>query len=73
LFEPFDIPIKSMSLTTYNGIKTHKYTTIANSKLKERLKELVQMCFMRKNCQGIYTNKLFRKRQILFCNKKAPL
>ena len=45
--------IQSRSLSSCNSIKTYDfstlYTTIPHSKLKEKLKELVQLCFVKKN------------------------
>jgi hypothetical protein len=47
--------IQSRSLSCYNSIKTFDfstlYTTIPHSKLKDILRELVQLCFMKKNGQ----------------------
>ena len=48
----------SRSLSSCNRIKTFDfstlYTTIPRSKLKERLRELVQLCFIKKNDQRRY-------------------
>jgi hypothetical protein len=50
--------IQSMSLSSCNSIKTLDfstlYTTIPYSKLKEKLRELVQLFFIRKNGQRRY-------------------
>jgi hypothetical protein len=50
--------IQSRSLSSYNSTKTFDfstfYTTIPHSKLKDRLRELVQLCFMKKNGQRRY-------------------
>jgi hypothetical protein len=50
--------IQSRSLSSCNSIKTFDfftlYTSISHSKLKDRLKELVQMCFIQKNGQRRY-------------------
>jgi hypothetical protein len=50
--------IQSMSLSSCNSIKTLDfstlYTTIPHSKLKEKLRELVQLFFIRKNGQRRY-------------------
>jgi hypothetical protein len=66
--------IQSRSLSSCNSIKTFDfstlYTTIPHSKLKDKLRELVQLCFMKKNGQRRYKN-LVLGRDILFC--KTPL
>ena len=63
--------IQSRSLSSCNSIKTFDfstlYTTIPHSKLKDKLRELVQPCFIKKNGQQI---PCARKRLILFC--KTP-
>jgi hypothetical protein len=50
--------IQSRSLSSCNRIKTFDfsilYTTIPHSKLKEKLRELVQLCFIKKNGQRKY-------------------
>jgi hypothetical protein len=50
--------IQSRSLSSCNSIKTFVfstlYTTIPHSKLKDKLRELVQLCFMTKNGQRRY-------------------
>jgi hypothetical protein len=50
--------IQSRSLSSCNSIKTFDfytlYTTIFHSKLKDKLRELVQLCFIRKNGQRRY-------------------
>ena len=50
--------IKSRSLSSCCSIKTFDfsilYTIIPHSKLKDRLRELVQLCFMTKNSQRRY-------------------
>ena len=47
--------IQSKSLSSCNSIKTFYfstlYTTIPHSKLKDKLRELVQLCFIKKNDQ----------------------
>jgi hypothetical protein len=47
--------IQSRSLSSCNNIKTFDfstlYTTIPHSKLNDRLRELVQLCFIKKNGQ----------------------
>ena len=46
---------QSMSISSCNSIKTFDfstlYTTISHSKLKHRMEELVQLCFLKKNGQ----------------------
>ena len=50
--------IQSSSLSSCNSIKTFdfstSYTTIPHSKLKDKLRELVQLCFIKKNVQRRY-------------------
>jgi hypothetical protein len=50
--------IQSRSLFSCNSIKTfdfsNLYTTIPHSKLKNKLRELVQLCFIKKNGQRRY-------------------
>jgi hypothetical protein len=50
--------IQYRSLSSCNSIKTFDfstlYTTIPHSKLKDKLRELVQLCFIKKNDQRIY-------------------
>jgi hypothetical protein len=50
--------IQSRSLSSCNSIKTFDfstlYTNILHSKLKDKLKELVQLCFIKKNGQRRY-------------------
>jgi hypothetical protein len=50
--------LQSRPLSSYNSIKTLDfstiYTTISHSKLKDRLRELAQMCFIKKNGQRRY-------------------
>ena len=50
--------IQSRSLSSCNSIKTFDfftlYTTIPHSKLKDKLRELVQLCFIEKNGQRRY-------------------
>jgi hypothetical protein len=50
--------IQSRSLSSCNSIKTVSfsthYTTIPHSKLKDKLKELVQLCLIKKNDQRGY-------------------
>ena len=50
--------IQPRSLSSCNSIKTYDfstlYTTIPHSKLKDKLRELVQLCFIKKNGQRGY-------------------
>ena len=50
--------IQSRSLSSCNGIKTFDfstlYTSIPHSKLKDKLRELFQLCFIKKNGQRRY-------------------
>ena len=50
--------IQSMPLSSCNSIKTFDfstlYTTISHSKLKDRLREVVQLYFIKKNGQRRY-------------------
>ena len=50
--------IQSRSLSSCNSIKivafSNLYTTIPHSKLKDKLMELVQLCFIKKNGQRRY-------------------
>jgi hypothetical protein len=50
--------LQSRPLSSYHRIKTLDfstiYTTISHSKLKDRLRELAQMCFIKKNGQRRY-------------------
>jgi hypothetical protein len=59
-----------MSLSSCNSIETFDfstlYTTIPHSKLRNKLRELVQLCFIKKNGQRRYTHTFARKGQILF-------
>ena len=62
---------QSMFLSSCNSIETFDfstlYTTIPHSKLRNKLRELVQLCITKKNGQRRYTNTFARKGQILFC------
>ena len=61
---------QSRSLSSCNNIRTYDlstlYTTIRHSKLKSRLRELVQLYFIKKK----YPNIQIPCAKILFCNKK---
>ena len=56
--KPLSKYIQYMSLSSCNSIKTFDfstlYTTIPHSKLTDRLRELVELCFIRKNGQRRY-------------------
>jgi hypothetical protein len=62
--------IQSRSLSTCNNIKTFDfstlYTTIPHSKLKHRLMDLVQLCFITKNDQRRYKYLLQRRERSYF-------
>ena len=66
--------IQSRSLSSCNSIKTFDlstlYTPIPHSKLKDKLRKLVQLCFIKKNGQRRLQIPCARKGQILFCKKK---
>jgi len=68
--------IQSRSLCSGNSIKTFDfstlYTTIPYSKLKDRLRELVQLCFIKQNGQR-RCKYIVLRRDILFCKKKTTL
>ena len=69
--------IQSMSLSSCNSIKTFDfsilYTTIPHSKLKDRLKELVQLCFINKNGQLRYKYLVLGRDRSYCVKKKNPL
>ena len=54
--------IQSRSLSSCNSIKTFDfftlYTSISHSKMKDRLKELVQLCFIKKRMTNVDTKTL---------------
>jgi hypothetical protein len=62
--------IQSKSLSSCNSIKTFDfstlYTTIPHSKLKDTLRELVQLCFIKKNGQRRYTYLVLGKDRTYF-------
>ena len=64
--------IQSRSLSSCNSINTSdfftRYTSISHSKLKDRLKELVQLCSIKEWPTQIHIP-CVRKRQILFKKK----
>ena len=67
--------IQSRSLSSCNNIKTFDfstlYTTIPHSKLKHRLRELVQLCFIKKNDQRRYKYLLLRKEKSYFAKNHS--
>jgi len=69
--------IKSMSFSFCNTIKaldkSTLYTTISHSKLKDRLKELVQLCFLKKNDQRRYKCLVLGRNISYFVRKKKTL
>ena len=58
IFKDLSECIESMSISSCNSIKIFDfstlYTTISHSKLKHRMEELVQLCFLKKNGQRRY-------------------
>jgi hypothetical protein len=64
---------QSRSLSSCNSIKTFDfstlYTTIPHSKLKDRLRKLVQLCFIKKNA-NVDTNALYLEGTVLILLKK---
>ena len=64
--------IQSRSLSSCYSINTFEfstlYTTIPHSKLEDRLRELVQLCFMKKNGQRRYKYLVLGRDR--FCKKK---
>ena len=67
--------IESRSLSSFKSIFTFDistlHTTISNSKLKDRLNELVKLCFMKKMA-NVDMNTLFQEWTNIFCRKKKP-
>ena len=67
--------IQYRSLSSCNNIKTFDfstlYTTIPHSKLKHRLRELVQLCFIKKIHQRRYKYILLRKEKSYFAKKHS--
>jgi hypothetical protein len=65
--------IQSRSLSSCNNIKTFDfstlYTTIPHSKLNDRLRELVQLCFIKKNGQRKYKYLVLGRDIFYFVNK----
>ena len=66
--------IQSMSFSSCNSIKTFDfptlYTCIPHSKLKDRLRELVQLCFIKRNGQQRRYTYLVLGRDISYFVKK---
>ena len=64
---------QSVSISSCNSIKTVDfstlYITISHSKLKDRLKELIQLCFIIKNGQNRYKYLvgMFDWKHAMFC------
>ena len=65
--------IQSRSLSSSNSIKTFDfstlYTTIPHSKLNDRLRKLVQLCFIKKNGQRKYKYLVLGRDIFYFVNK----
>jgi hypothetical protein len=49
------------------------YTTIPHSKLKNRIRELVQLCFIKKNGQRRYKYFVLGRDKSYFVKKKTPI
>ena len=62
--------IQSNSLSSYNSTKTFDfstlYTSIPHSKLKDKLKELVLLCFVKKNGQSRYKYLVLKRNKSYF-------
>ena len=67
--------IQSRSLSSCNSIKTIDfstlYTTIPHSKLKDKLRELLQLCFIQKNGQRRYKYLVLGKDRCYFVKKNT--
>ena len=66
--------IQSRSLTSCNNIKLHVFDfstlyTIPHSKLKDRLRDFFQLCFIKKNGQGRYKYHVLGRDISCFANK----
>jgi hypothetical protein len=65
--------IQFMSLSSCNSIKTFDfstlYTIIPHSKLKDRLRELIQLCFIEKNGQRRYKYLMLGRDRSFFVKK----
>jgi hypothetical protein len=69
--------IQSRPLSSCNNIKTFDfstlYTAIPHSKLKERLRELIQLCFIKRNGQCRYKYLVLVRDKSYFVKKKKTL
>ena len=69
--------IQSRPLSSCNSIKTVDFsilcTTIPHSKLKDRLRKLVQLCFKKKNGQRRYKYLVLGRDRSYFVKKNKPL
>jgi len=69
--------IQYRPLSSCNSIKTFDsstlYTTIPHSKLKDILRELVQLCFIKKNGQRRYKYLVLGRDRSYFVKKTKPL
>jgi hypothetical protein len=69
--------IQSRSLSSCNSIKTFDfstlYPTILDSKLKDRLKGLIQLCFKKMNGQRRYKYLVLEKDKSYFVKKKKNI
>jgi hypothetical protein len=67
--------IQSRSLSSCNSIKTIDfstlYTTIPHSKLKDKLRELLQLCFIQKNGQRRYKYLVLGRDRCYFVKKNT--
>ena len=65
--------IQFISLSSCNSIKTFDfstlYTIIPHSKLKDRLRELIQLCFIEKNGQRRYKYLMLGRDRSFFVKK----
>ena len=65
--------IQSRSLSSCNNIKTFDfstlYTTIPHSKLRDRLRELVQLCFIKKKGPRRYKHLVLGRDRYYFVKK----
>ena len=68
---------QSRSLSSCNSIKTFDfstlYTIIPHSKLKDKFRELVQLCFIKKNDQRRYKYLVLGRDRSYFIKKKPTL
>ena len=67
--------MQSRSLSSCNSIKTFDfstlYTTIPHSKLRDKLRELVQLCFIKKNGQRRYKYLVLGRNRSYFVKKNT--